>query len=114
MWNATKHGGQVSNTVKVRFHQEDTMRRFNPARGGHAPGELRDAFVEWVDDGCHLDSAIEVYWTQRPVRWLLGQLWNCTDTLPSHECEGIGVRRGSSYAQAVRRLWLEARQAARA
>jgi hypothetical protein len=46
----------------------------------------------------------------RPVRWLLGQLRNCSDTLPGHvanELEAAGaIRMGMrrSYADAAREL----------
>ena len=45
----------------------------------------------------------------RPLRWLFGQLWNCTDIVASHNryaLELIGVPEDSTwtYARAVR--WL--------
>lgn len=54
------------------------MPRFNPARGGHAPGHLRDWFNELVNDECDDFN--------RPplsLRRLCGLLWNCTDVMPS-------------------------------
>jgi hypothetical protein len=36
------------------------------------------------------------------LRWLLGQLWNCTDILPDDACDDLLLPSGSSYAQAVR------------
>ena len=62
--------------------------------GGHAPGHLREAFCALLEcmvandpmslDGPLPDLAAEVFWDEPPptVRWLLGQLWNCTDILP--------------------------------
>lgn len=76
-------------------------RRYNPARGGHAPGFLRDPFCEWIGDGAK-ETTVEVDEERRPLRWLVGQLWNCTDILPGTECEDLDIPRGSTYAQAVR------------
>ena len=44
--------------------------------GSHAPGDLRDALIEWIESS-H-PATIEVCDESRPLRWLLGQLWNCT------------------------------------
>ena len=38
------------------------------------------------------------------LRWLLGQLWNCSDILPGDKCDDLGLPSGSSYAQAARTL----------
>ena len=42
-----------------------------------------------------------------PARWLLGQLWNCTDTIPHLSCGDIGIERGSTYAVGARALMAE-------
>lgn len=72
----------------------------------HAKGYLRDAFTEWV----------EQYWTsnetgpadvggeERPIAWLLGKLWNCTDCLPGSICDDLEISRGSTYAVGVRKV----------
>lgn len=92
-------------------------------RGGHAPGHLRDLFLEQLDGAPPdrpwegLQDRAEALFTNEhelarlralpPLRrwaWLLGQLWGCTDTLPSDSCDTLGLPPGSSYAQAVRRL----------
>lgn len=49
---------------------------------------------------------------QKPLRWLFGQLWNCSDIVASHNrdaLEQIGVPEESTwtYARAVR--WLSTR-----
>lgn len=86
-----------------------TKYRYNPARGGHAPGHLRDAFhdclfeEEFMDGPESLD--MEAVWhngSMRSWRWLLGMLWNCTDIMPSEMCEELGLEAGSNYAQGVR------------
>jgi hypothetical protein len=77
---------------------------FDAARGGHAPGHLREPFLDLIE-ATH--SAAPVH-REPPdpavIRQLTGQLWNCTDTLPGGYCQDLGLPRGSSYAQAARRL----------
>lgn len=60
--------------------------RYDPWRGGHAPGHLREAFEEWGYD-IHTPSG-EAALRQEVVmhngrmhtlNWLIGRLWNCTD-----------------------------------
>ena len=84
---------------------------FQPERGGHAPGHLREAFVEWLDDPEQTEVVVGGNEEQRPLSWLIGQLWNCTDILPSDVREQVnnlltgepdGFR--NTYAAAVRRL----------
>ena len=38
--------------------------------------------------------------TVMPTAWLLGQLWNCRDIMPSTLCADLGMREGSTYAMA--------------
>ena len=76
-------------------------RRFNPARGGHAPGHLRDWFINYVETG-ELDE--EMVEQGRTLRWLFGQLWNCSDIMPGIDCDELDLPRGSTYARAVRSL----------
>jgi len=83
-----------------------TGRRYNPARGGHAPGHLRDAFCDWRQFPCDLDDLVSIgdYGDRRPVRWLLGRLWNCTDIMPGDVCSDLDLASGSTYAQGVREV----------
>ena len=84
-------------------------------RGGHAPGHLRDAFLEWTERyiGGENPPTVQVGddETPRPIGWLLGQLWNCTDVMPGtdwHElADCLKIEEpygGASYARAVRLL----------
>ncbi len=88
------------------FYKSNT---FNPARGGHAPGHIRDAFL----------TAIEIRYKQRggdpvvpvgyddtpvPLSRLCGLLWNCTDILPGEDCNLLDIGPGSTYAIASRKL----------
>jgi hypothetical protein len=78
----------------------------NLPRGGHAPGYLRQAFLDWVEFGCVLEELVAVGDDEVPrdIHWLVGRLWNCVDTLPGWACSDLDIPRGSSYAQAVRLL----------
>ncbi|HLA99662.1 MAG TPA: hypothetical protein VJL34_14540 [Anaerolineales bacterium] len=97
--------------------------KYNPARGGHAPGYLREALEAALDrvwntsdnwwDGIEEDDIAikpekQKIWASLTLkergRWLAGQLWNCTDCMPSSLCENIGLSTGSTYAQGVRKL----------
>ena len=40
----------------------------------------------------------------RSLDWLLWQLWHCTDVLPAGYCDQLDIPKGSTYAQAVRRV----------
>ena len=79
--------------------------KYKANRGGHAPGHLRDALVEWLDTDSESDTIV-VGEQERAVslRWLIGQLWNCTDILPHEYCATLELRQGSTYAQAVRKI----------
>jgi hypothetical protein len=99
------------------------MYRFRASRGGHAPGHLRDAFAAYIDSGCEAevfqepetiwfyDKKLQRQWDRWPLeqrlRWLLGQLHNCSDVMPSGMCESLDLRYGSTYARAARKLLAE-------
>lgn len=78
---------------------------FNPARGRHAPGHLREAFEDWVEGGMKAKT-IKVGYEEIPMppTWLFGVLWNCSDIKPDYLCEYLDLLPGSTYAQAVRQL----------
>lgn len=78
-------------------------RRYNPSRGGHAPGYLRDAFQEWLDEDDAPDW-VEIDGEKHPVDYLLGKLWNSTDVLPASYCQNLDIPQGSTYAQAARKI----------
>ena len=63
----------------------------------HAPSHLRDQF-------CDLVQALD--WRAIPAELLAvaGQLWTCTDVLPSEVCADLDMTRGSSYAMAARQI----------
>jgi len=77
-------------------------------RSGHAPGHLREAFDEWVEAGADAKTVTVGYAEAvMPTAWLLGQLWNCRDIMPSTLCADLDMRQGSTYGMAVRRVKAE-------
>lgn len=81
-------------------------RRLDPRRGQHAPEELRAAFLDWTDRPLDEEELLEVEVGGElyPLRWLVGQLWNCTDCLPASACDALDIPTGSTYAQGVRKV----------
>ena len=72
----------------------------------HAPEHLRQAFAEWVHAGMDhhaIPADFFLEGEERPIPWLFGQLWECTDTMPSELCSDLHMSAGSTYAQAARR-----------
>ena len=69
----------------------------------HASGDLRDRFLELVEEG----------WTNAPPLGLFvlaGKLWNCTDVMPSHLCGKLELPQGTTYSQAARIIRSQWRQ----
>jgi hypothetical protein len=72
----------------------------------HAPGHLRGAFVDWLEEGMSHEVAAEgpehFFYDGHPrsARWLLGQLWRCSDVTGAL-CDELDLPRGSTYAAAV-------------
>ncbi len=58
--------------------------RFNPSRGGHAPGEERDAFLQAIEIWHYgePEPSVEFRGHEVAIRHLCGKLWNCTDVMP--------------------------------
>ena len=79
---------------------------YRPNRGGHAPSDLREALRNYLDLANGEETLVEVGEDEegRPIKWLIGQLWNCSDVMPGSYCLDVDLPRGSSYAQAVRKL----------
>ena len=95
--------------------------KYNAARGGHAPGHIREAFLECMDGGdakkwyeklgeentlFFYKASAQQKWQAMSLadrgRWITGQLWNCTDTLPGDVCQWLDLPQGSSYSNAAR------------
>src|SRR2546427_12789782 len=81
--------------------------KYKPARGGHAPGHLRDGLYAWIGNGAD-DELVKVGYDEVDIAvgQLLGALWNCTDVLPGgvrQDLADLGIAAGS-VASAVRQL----------
>lgn len=80
--------------------------KYKANRGGHAPGHLRDALLEYIEDASPSPDTMSIvgYYNEyeKPLRWLIGQLWNCSDIMPSDYCYLLGLEQGSTYAMSVR------------
>jgi hypothetical protein len=117
----------MANPFNGRLHKERNnmtqRQKYNPSRGGHAPGHLRDALLATLSEHCddvqegtwwrHLAITFfnlrqQIQWETLTPReraiWLTGQLWNCRDILPGSVCALAGLSQGSTYAQLVRQL----------
>ncbi len=93
-----------------------TMPRRDPGasqvmREGHAPEHLRDAFRWYIEEENGPDSDVEtdtvaVRYERQPVRvkWLIEQMWDCTDHLPWVDADILGIPRGSNFGDAAKRL----------
>ena len=84
-------------------------RRYQAARGGHAPGHLRDAFLEWLEESIGLSAnhplplTVTIDDEPRPVAWLFGQLWNCSYVLPRQAFDEVNDILASENAPAIDR-----------
>lgn len=71
----------------------------------HKPGHIRDAFYDLVMDGAtgvefydrRKQMQFEVMSTDEKLQWLSGQLWHCTDIMPSELREELC---GGEYSDA--------------
>lgn len=92
---------------------------YTAARGGHAPGDLREAFGEALDafsdwnDG-DPEPMVEIREQQVPIGQVFGLLWNCSDILPSIMWnqlglfeDALGMPKRRTYGAAAR--WLKAK-----
>lgn len=98
-------------------------KNYSAGRGGLASDHLTEAFVACIEDpnSSPWYSALEDNdvlsffrpemqrrWTAMSLkergRWLLGQLWNCSDIMPGSLCDDLELRHGRTYAVAAREL----------
>lgn len=91
---------------------------YNVARGGHAPGHWRETFEQLVDevvsergqetfrqfDGSEAVGEEIFVNGPKPLRCLIEEPWNCTDTMPGWLCDALLVKSGSSFAIGVRSI----------
>lgn len=85
----------------------------SPAKGGHAPDDLRQAFLEAFERifyAREASTAVAVQIRSESLSFaaLCGMLWNCSDILPGSVADAInldiGKLRSRTYAGAARLL----------
>jgi len=59
--------------------------RYDPRRGGHAPGHLRDWLYQYI-----MGEFDEVDPPQLSLERLTGLMWNCDDVMPSDVRQAMG------------------------
>src|SRR5687768_1357229 len=64
--------------------------RFSPSRGGHAPGDVRDAFIEAIEayrawKPGEPEPEVELRDELVPISSICRLLWNCDDVLASQD-----------------------------
>jgi hypothetical protein len=90
---------------------------YSPSRGGHAPGDLREAFGDAVDafeawGGGDPGPTIEVRGGRLTVSAICGLLWNCSDVMPPAKSQQLNDLtkwpqdrlRSNTYAAGARLL----------
>jgi hypothetical protein len=89
---------------------------YSPARGGHAPGDIRDAFVEAVDayggwKAGQPEPMVDVREQRLTIRQVCGLLWNCSDCMPSDLFDQVfdfdDMPHGRSYSAGARFLAIQ-------
>jgi hypothetical protein len=77
----------------------------------HYPGHLREAFCDWLDEGCPPLASVEVRY--RPTTWpaeqLLRKMLHCSDVVPGEfyreVCESLGIEpKRQTYGAIAREL----------
>lgn len=116
LWYVMVRHGMIVNPITLQRGDCMSYYRYNPSRGGHAPGHIRDAFLEWLDDGgpfeCEHDSKgnpifIDAEGESHSIPRLIGLLWNCSDIMPGSYCATLDLSQGSTYARGVRMIRAE-------
>jgi hypothetical protein len=81
---------------------------YTPAQGGHAPGNVRDAFLaainafeKWREGP---EPTVELEGGAVPISQVCGLLWNCTDQMPSGSWGRMDEPDGRTYAMGARVL----------
>jgi hypothetical protein len=84
--------------------------RYDPKRGGHAPGDLRDAFCSAIEEYAaegRFPRVVELREQRVPLAYVCTLLRNCDDVLPGwvgHELEGAGLLAYTETCAVVREI----------
>jgi hypothetical protein len=111
--------GQIAQVTQRAETKRFIRGKYQPGRGGHAPGHLHDAFCAAVDayedweDGQPVPTVgVGDLDVPMQVDAVFGLLWNCRDIMPSMLCQQIdnllpypeNCGAGSTYAQGARHM----------
>jgi TusE/DsrC/DsvC family sulfur relay protein len=81
------------------------------------PDLLQVALLHWIDQGMEIGPEPGRWPLEtRPLRsvagakcreYIIAELWECTEPLPDAYCDQLEIPRGSTYGDAVRKIWRE-------
>ncbi|KAA2236964.1 hypothetical protein [Salinarimonas soli] len=108
------------------YAHTQTAASYNPARGGHAPSHIRQAFRDALDayftweDGAPEPTVI-VRGVETPISRVCGLVWNCTDKMPHTSVDDArdllswveAGRNVTTYGRAARMLRSKVEEALR-
>jgi hypothetical protein len=66
------------------------------------------ALLRWIDRGFRFEPPARNWrFETRVLMNVVAQLWSCPDTLADADCDSMRVPRGSTYGEAVQKIWRE-------
>lgn len=82
-----------------------------------AAGDVQIALLRWIDRGLRLEPdsckwplearGLREAASRKWRAYVIGELWHSGDTLPDAYCDPLRIPRGSTYGEAVRKIWRE-------
>ena len=96
-----------------------THSSYKPATGGHAPGDIRDAFLEAAEafgawKAGEPEPTVDVREQPMTLSRICGLVWNCSDIMPGSEARALAdvlpldearrTTRIETYAQGARAM----------
>ena len=72
-------------------------------QSGPPSGDIRDAFIAWLDEGADA-TEVEIDGNKQSITRLFDQIRDCADILPRVYCDDLEIPQGSTYADAVKKL----------
>ncbi len=73
-----------------------------------ATAAAQTALMRWIDQGFRFEPPAR-HWRPetRVLKNIVAELWCCADTLCDADCDSLRTPRGSTYGEAVRKIWRE-------
>lgn len=82
-----------------------------------APDLLKTALLRWIDRGMELGPesgrwpletrSLRSVAAAKCREYIIGELRDCAEPLPDDYCDRLAMPRGSTYGEAVRKIWRE-------